>query len=291
MPEHPAAGQLTFRYSDTVLINYETTGAGTRPIVFIHGFAASLAVWHDIRPLLPAARCRCYFLDLKGFGRSSKPRDGAYEPADQAAIIAAFLEKQGLRDAILVGHSLGGAVALTTLLEERSAGAGKRIGGLVLIDPVAYPQQLPPVLRVLAMPLVGWVILHLLPVSFMVRFSLKSIFHVTAAVTPERVKRYVDSFDRKGLAYGLMETCRRCMTGNYDRFLAAYGKISVPVLMIWGRYDPIIPVEDGLRLNRDIPGSRLVVIDECGHNPHEEKAAETCAAMTDFLAHFFSAAD
>jgi pimeloyl-ACP methyl ester carboxylesterase len=291
MPEHPTAGQLTFRYSETVLINYETNGTGPTPVVFLHGFAAALTTWDDIRPLLPCDDYRCYFLDLKGFGCSSKPHDGAYGPADQAAVVMAFLKDRKLRNVLLVGHSLGGGIALITLLEALSEGRKGLIGGLVLIDCAAYPRKLPPILRLLCIPLLGWAILNLLPVPFMVRFTLMRIFHNRSAVTPERIARYVDSYTGKGIARSFTESARQFLRVDYDRFIPSYRQLGLPVLIVWGRYDPIIPVEDGLRLHRNIPGSRLVVIDECGHNPHEEKAAETCAAMTDFLAHFFSAAD
>ena len=281
-----AVPRREFRYSDNVVINYQVEGEGALPVVFLHGFAASLATWDDIRPLFPPARCRLYCLDLKGFGRSSKPRDGAYGPADQAAVVVAFLEGQGVRKAVLVGHSLGGGIALLTLLQ---SAAGKRdlIGGLVLIDCAAYPQKLPPVLGLLRRPLLGWAILHLLPVSVMVRFTLLKIYHDRRTMTPARIARYTDSFTRHGIVRVFIETVRRLIPEDFPRIIASYRTIAAQVLVIWGRNDPIIPLEKGVRLNRDIPGSRLVVIDACGHNPHEEKPAATCAAIAEFLDRFF----
>lgn len=290
MPGHSPAEQRAFRYSDTVEINYEASGNGSRPVVFLHGFAAALTTWDDLRELFPLDRYRCYFLDLKGFGRSSRPRDGAYSPADQAVIVAAFLEAEGLRRAVLIGHSLGGGVALIARLSARSAGRRDRIGGLVLIDSAAYLRKLPPVFRLLRIPFLGWAILHLLPVPLMVRYVLYRIYHDARSVTPCRIARYTEVYDRTAAAHVLTGSARQLIPDDCAEIVASYREIDIPVLIIWGRNDPIIRVDDGLRLHEDIPGSRLIVIDDCGHNPHEEKAAETCAAMVDFLDHFFSAA-
>jgi len=283
-----ATSRREFRYSNDVVISYRVEGEGAIPVVFLHGFAAALTTWDDIRGMFPPSRHRLYFIDLKGFGRSSKPRDGAYGPADQAAVVAAFLECQGMRKAVLVGHSLGGGIALLTLLQEEAAGKGDLIGGLVLIDCAAYPRRLPPVLRLPRLPLLRWAILHLLPVSVMVRFTLLKIYHDRRTMTPARIARYTDSFTRQGIARVFVETVHRLIPEDFPRIIASYRTMAAPVLVIWGRNDPIIPLEKGARLHRDIPGSRLVVIDACGHNPHEEKPSETYAAIAEFLDHFFT---
>ena len=276
-----------FRYRDDVVISYEVEGAGPTPVVFLHGFAAALTTWDDIRGFFPPARYRLYFLDLKGFGHSSKPHDGAYGPTDQAAVVAAFLADQGLRKTILVGHSLGGGIALLTLLGARAGGKGDLIGGLVLIGCAAYPQRLPPVLRLLRVPVLGWAILHLLPVPFMVKFTLRRLYHDRKAVTPERIARYIDSFGRRGIAHVLIESARHLVPEDLPRIIPAYRDIAVPVLIIWGRHDPMINLQEGIRLHHTVPASRLVVIDACGHIPQEESPVKTYAAIADFLDNIF----
>ncbi|HEY6838689.1 MAG TPA: alpha/beta fold hydrolase, partial [Geobacteraceae bacterium] len=108
--------QETFHYSARVAINYRVQGDGHVTLVFLHGFAAALTTWDDLAPLFPPESYTLYFLDLKGFGFSSKPRDGRYRLEDQAQIVAAFLEAQVLDDLVIVGHSLGGGIALITLI-------------------------------------------------------------------------------------------------------------------------------------------------------------------------------
>jgi pimeloyl-ACP methyl ester carboxylesterase len=273
----------TFRYDDGVSISYEVAGNGPTPVVFVHGFAAGIFTWHDLRPFFPPDRFRLYLLDLKGYGFSSKPHDGRYGPEDHAAIVAAFLEKLGLRRAVLVGHSLGGGIALTVCLTALRAGKRDMIGRLVLIDCAAYPQPLPPLMRLLRLPILGWILLHVFPRRFMVCFTLTRIFRNKEAVTRERIARYASAHAQSGAAYVFIKTCRQLAGFGRMGFASRYGAIAVPTLIVWGKEDPLIDIRLGERLHAEIPGSRLVVIAGCGHNPHEERPAETFAAIGGFL--------
>ncbi len=276
-----------FRYRDDVVISYEVEGTGPTTLVFLHGFAAALTTWDDIRDFFPTDLCRLYFLDLKGFGRSSKPDDSEYGPTDQAAVVTAFLEAEGVRQAVLVGHSLGGAIALISCLDALEAGRSELVGGLILIDGAAYNGKLPPMFRLLRIPLLGPAMLRLLPVSFMVRFVLTRIYHDRKSVTPARIARYTEVYDDRESARVLVDTARQLIPPDYPAIVACYPEIRVPVLIVWGKHDPLLPVADGVRLRHDIPGSRLAVIDACGHNPHEEEAERTYGAISEFLDHFF----
>ncbi len=279
MAEEIIDSRQSFHYDDNVTISYETEGHGPTPVVFLHGFAAGLITWHDIRTLFPAAGFRLYLLDLKGFGFSSKPRDNRYAPEDQAAIVVSFMEVLKLRHAVLVGHSLGGGIALLAL---QRADAGM-IDRMILIDCTAYPQRLPRIMRWLRIPLLGRAILHLLPIRFMVAYSLDHVFHDKKAITPDRLARYVTCFGRRGIARVFIETCRRLIPEKYADLAGFYGSIAIPTLIIWGDKDRFITHCFGKRLQSEIPGSRLVVIADCGHNPPEERPAETFAAIADFL--------
>ena len=283
MAEQSSNSRRTFRYSDEVLISYEVQGHGATPVVFLHGFAAALTTWNDIRPLFPPDRYRLYLLDLKGFGFSAKPRDGKYSPEDQAAIVIAFLKAMQLRHAVLIGHSLGGGIALLAYLRSQAEGERELIERLVLIDCAAYPQRLPPIMRLLAVRPLGWCILHLLPLRFMVRFTLEQIMHNRAAITPERIARYMTCYGGKGIARVFTTTCRQLAPDKYSATVANFRTITLPTLIIWGREDRLIGVSHGIRLHGDIPGSRLVIIDSCGHVPQEERPAETFAAIAEFL--------
>jgi pimeloyl-ACP methyl ester carboxylesterase len=283
MSEEISASRQSFRYEDSVVINYEVDGDGPTPVVFLHGFAAGLITWEDIRPLFPVARFRLYLIDLKGFGFSSKPCDSRYTPEEQASVVISFMQAKKLHHAVLIGHSLGGGIALLALRQGEAEGARELIDSLILIDCAAYPQQLPRILRFLRVPALGWAILHFLPVRLMVFYTLIHIFHDKKVVTPERVTRYLTCFGREGIDHVFIETCRSLIPDRYRTISDFYRTIGIPTLIIWGGEDQIISCLNGKRLQSDIPGSRLAIIANCGHNPHEERPAETFAAIAEFL--------
>lgn len=283
MTEETSNSRKSFNYQDRVVINYELRGDGPTPVVFLHGFAAGLITWEDIRPLFPVASFRLYLLDLKGFGFSSKPRDSRYTPEDQANVVISFMKAQKLHHVVLIGHSLGGGIALLAIRQGEAEGARELIDRLILIDCAAYPQQLPRMLRWLRIPVLGKAILHFLPVRVMVFYTLIHIFHDRKGVTPERIARYVTCFGREGIDHVFIETCRSLIPDRYRTMPDFYRTIAIPTLIIWGGEDRIISSLNGKRLQSDIPGSRLAIIADCGHNPHEERPAETFAAIAEFL--------
>ncbi|HXZ25061.1 MAG TPA: alpha/beta fold hydrolase, partial [Nitrospiria bacterium] len=104
-----------FLYQDRIRIYYTEAGQGD-PLILLHGFGETHATWEKLIPGL-APRHRVISVDLKGAGYSDKPDDGRYHVADQAAIVEALADKMHLQGVTLVGHSLGGGVALMTALQ------------------------------------------------------------------------------------------------------------------------------------------------------------------------------
>ncbi len=135
----------------SVKLYYEDAGSGP-PLLLIHGFGASTYTWRHVAPAL-AETHRVIAVDLKGFGQSDKPFDDRYSVFDQAELLAQLIEEKDLRDLTLVGHSFGGGIALLLALEVDQRLKG-RIARLVLLDSIAYPQNIPVFFRLLDMPLV-----------------------------------------------------------------------------------------------------------------------------------------
>lgn len=272
----------THTCANGVQLHYRVQGNGPTTLLLIHGFAASSVTWEELCPYFPPDRYRLYLPDLKGAGLSAKPRDGAYRPEDHAALVLDLLEGLQLHDAVLVGHSLGGGIALFAWQMARESGRERHIGRLILIDAAAYPQRLPRFFAYLRMPVAGSLILHLLPLKVMVRYNLEHIYHEPTQVTGERITRYAGCFTGRNTAYALIATARQLDPAVYRHCLPDYGTITIPTLIVWGRHDRVIRLPAGERLHREIPGSRLVILD-CGHNPHEELSAACARAIRAFM--------
>jgi pimeloyl-ACP methyl ester carboxylesterase len=273
----------TFDYSDKIQINYEIHGNGNSTIVFLHGFGASVETWRDIQSPLSKGNT-LYFLDLKGFGLSSKPDDGKYSLEDQAEIVLAFLKAHNLRDITLVGHSYGGAVSLFTYLKDRSGHARDIIRRLVLIDAAAYVQELPFFIDILRKPFINWVVMNLVPTQITASFTLHYLFYDENKLSEERITRYAEYFNQPGSYNSFVECAKQIVPSNPDSISALIKTIAVPTLIIWGANDPAIPfLKEGQRLHQDIQNSKLAIIPNCGHIPHEESPEESLNAILNFL--------
>ena len=272
-----------FNYKGSIPIHYQAGGSGQLALVFLHGFAASHTTWSDIVHFFPADRFRIFLIDMKGFGLSAKPRDGAYSIEEQAVMVRAFIRELGFTSVILIGHSLGGGVALRACMQMQIESDPITVEKLVLIDCAAYPQRLPKFFRRLKIPVLGPLFFRLIPVRLMVQRAMGMVFYDASAITPERFERYLRYFRGKGLAYTLRATIRCIDPEVYANIGEQYRRISVPALIIWGEEDRIVKLKHGLHLHEDLTNSRLKIIEKCGHNPHEERPAETYAAMEEFL--------
>ncbi len=271
--------QKTFDYHG-IKINYYEKGQGP-PIILLHGFGACAYTWRYLIPPL-AAEHRVFTIDLKGHGLSDKPRDGHYAVADQADMVADFIRRQDLRDLVIMGHSMGGAVTLMAYLKLQQEDPG-RIKKLVLIDSAGYPQKLPGFIRVAKIPGLSTVLSKVLSPRFASTLVLKKGYYHKDAVTEEQINTYAYFGSLPGSAAAVSQTAKQLMPKDIDAQTARYKTITVPVLIIWGREDEVVPLKVGLNFKRDLPDSELVVLPECGHIPLEEAPLPTRQAIEAFL--------
>ena len=273
MAEVSAPGQ------SSVQLYVEEVGAGP-PLILIHGMGGSAYSWRRVIPGL-AQHYRVFAIDLKGFGRSAKPFDSHYAPADQAALIANFMRRRGLSNATVVGHSFGGAVALSLALGLNRTAPG-RIGRLVLMNAPAYPQPIPFKQKFLTLPFVPYVALAAIPPIFTARAGLQSSYHGTSHVTDHDVGVYADPLHEAGGRHALVMTMRRIEEIAATGIVENYAVLRMPALLIWCRADPVVPLASGQRLAKAMPHARLAVIERCDHTPAEEAPAETLALIRNF---------
>jgi pimeloyl-ACP methyl ester carboxylesterase len=276
----PSLGaQQSFDYNG-VKINYYEAGQGP-PVILLHGFGASAYSWRFLGPAL-AENHRVFTLDLKGFGLSDKPADGKYAVSDQADLVAAFIRTRDLHDLVVMGHSMGGGVTLMAYFTVAGDNP-TRVKKLVLIDSAGYPQKMPWFIRFARIPLVNSVGTRLLSPRFATAMVLRKCYYNKDKITEEQIDTYAYYGSLPGAREAVVATAQQIVPDDIEAVTDQYKTISVPVLIIWGAEDEVVPVSVGKNFKRDIPGSELVILPKCGHIPPEEEAAATTRIVKEFL--------
>jgi pimeloyl-ACP methyl ester carboxylesterase len=280
-PERGSRIALAAPGHEPVSLYDEEQGAGP-PLLLLHGLGESIFTWHEILPAL-AARHRVIALDLKGFGRSEKPFDGAYSADDHAALVARFIVARGLSGVTLVGHSFGGTVALRTALAEGIAGTG-RVRRVAVIGAPALPHATARHLDLVLTPVIPDTVAALLPPDAVARLLLREA--MGGRTPPERlVEGYAAPYHDPGAMRAFLATAR-AIVGERDaeEVAARYRRLKQPVLVVWCRKDPIVPLRSGRRLAAALPRARLAVIEGCHHLPQHERPRQLVRTLAPFLA-------
>lgn len=265
-----------------VTLYYEEEGSGP-PLLLLHGLGESTFTWHEIRPAL-AARHRVIALDLKGFGRSEKPDDGAYTADDQAALVARFILARGLDELTVVGHSFGGTVALRAALAEGIRGTG-RIRRLAVIGAPALPQSTAAQLDLVLTPAVPDLVAAALPAEAIARLLLHEAMGGKGTVSERDVEGYAAPYRERAAVTAFLATARAIVTERDAKAVARrYRAVAQPVLLVWCREDQIVPLRSGRRLARTLPRARLAVIEGCHHLPQHERPQQLLKMLGSFLA-------
>jgi pimeloyl-ACP methyl ester carboxylesterase len=251
------------------------------PLLLLHGFGTNGYTWNRWLPVLSRSH-RIFVLEMKGFGDAPKPRDDRYSPLDQASLLHRWILQKNLWNLTVVGHSLGGGVALLTTLafqrEDR-----RRIRRLALIAGIAYPQPLSPYLRLLGHPVVGPLLLRLLPLRRVFRIALRKAYHPSHPVPESHVEAYVHPLRTAEGRYALSRSAAQLLAPASVAMATRYREADLPTLLLWGREDPVVPLWVGERLLTELPDARLEILEGCGHMPQEEAADESLQRFLRFL--------
>lgn len=248
-----------YRTIDGTRLRMIDTGNGT-PVVFIHGFGASMYGWRYQLPVVVAAGYRVVVIDNRGFGFSDKPAHG-YTNAAYAHLIVSLLDSLGIASAVLVGHSMGGAIAAEVALAHPD-----RVRGMVLIDAAGYGIRWPGVLKVVRWPFVGAI-----ATSFRSRWFtgrvLRSTFADPSKVTEADVDQYYAPVPDPGYGHALRGVLREF---RFDSLGGRLAGVQAPTLVLWGDMDRWIPLRDGSRFARELQRSELALLSRSGHDSPEE---------------------
>lgn len=251
---------------------YVYQGEATPPVVLIHGFDSSLLEFRRLLPLLAHHR-QTWAVDLLGFGFCDRTVSPRVDPAAIKLHLHSLWQQMIKEPMVLVGASMGGAAAIDFTLTYPEA-----VSQLVLLDSAGFAAG-PAMGKLMFPPLDRWATAFLRNPSVRHRISQQA-YCDRGWVTPDA-----------DLCTSLHLTCPQwsealiafTKSGGYNFLSPHIAEITVPTLVVWGRQDRILGVKDAARFQAEIPHSKLVWIDQCGHVPHLEQAAETAAAIAAFI--------
>jgi len=266
-------------------VSYHTAGDGPEVVVLIHGITGSGDTWAEVIPAL-AEEFTVVAPDLLGHGHSAKPR-GDYSLGAYASGVRDLVAALGHNHATVVGHSLGGGVAMQLAYQ-----FPERCDRLVLVSSGGLGREVHPLLRAAALPGAEFVL------PFVCATKLRDAGNavwgalgqlgLSAGPDLEEMWRGYASLADRDAQQAFVHTLRTIVDGGGQRVSATdrlYLAAEVPTLLVWGEADPIIPVEHGIEAQEAIPGSRLEVFEGAGHFPHRSDPDRFADLLIDFVEH------
>jgi pimeloyl-ACP methyl ester carboxylesterase len=246
---------------------YRIAGSGP-PVVLIHGMLNSSSHWRSVALNL-AGEHTVIAPDLIGHGDSAAPR-GDYSLGAHAASIRDLLAAVGIDRATLVGHSLGGGVAMQFFYQ-----FPQRVERLALVSSGGLGHDVSPMLRTAALP----------GMSTLLSMTIQARLLGALQETGERLRRrghdwgvYLQAITRAlrplqnaGAREAFLQTLRAVIDVHGQRVSATdrlYLLESIPTLIVWGERDHTIPLSHGRRAHAGIPGSRFRTLANAAHFPH-----------------------
>lgn len=260
-------------------LHVEEYGDGHRQIMLLHGFGANSYTWRGWIGGL-AKEHRVWSVELKGHGSAPAPPDDLYSFHDHADLVHRLILRQDLRQLTLVGHSMGGGIALLVALRLIEEG---RLERLVLVSSAAYPQRLPPFIALAARGRLAEWGLRFFPKRLLIRWVLRSIVFDRESVTDARVAAYAEPLFSPAHRTGLIKTAVGIIPPDFEKLTRRFPEIDLPTLLLWGRHDWVVPLDVAERLLAALPRARLEVMEDCGHMPPEELPKESLEIVLKFL--------
>jgi pimeloyl-ACP methyl ester carboxylesterase len=245
------------------------------PLVLIHGTSASLHTW-DSLTLLLSGKKKIIRFDLPAFGLTGPNKENTYNTDVYSVFVDSVLEKLNVKSCIIAGNSLGGSIAWHYALYNSS-----RVQQLILLDASGYPKKNEKGslgFKIASMPVINNLLLWVTP-KFLVKKSLEGVFVDKNKINDESINRYHDLLLREGNRKAVLSIFKAGFKPNP----APIKTISKPTLIIWGDQDQLINVSNAYLFNKDIKGSKLVVLQNVGHAPMEETPTKVAAEIATFL--------
>ncbi len=259
---------------------YIEKGGSEHTMLLIHGISSSLDFYEQVIPLLSRS-FRVIAFDLLGFGLSDKPKGKDYSLELYSSLIREFLEKTGSIGGQLyaTGHSMGGKYLIASTL--LNPGTYSRI---VLSNTDGF-LHVPSFVRGISLPGVRKVLKKIITAENVSSRMFASAFHDTSNVNEHSYRKNLDMARDPEAFDTVMALNRNLLKLDLNRtgLRKRLDEIRVPVLVIWGDRDRYIDPSIAQTVLSELPSSKLVMFEECGHSPMLEYPEKFTRTVTDFI--------
>jgi len=251
----------------------------TIPLVLIHGTSSSLHTWEKVIAILNDAshgNKRVISLDMPAFGLTGPNLENTYSYDNYNQVIDSLLIKLHVNKCIIGGNSLGGGIAWHFAITHP-----QKVSKLILIDASGYPKKNEKGslgFKIAQMPVINNLLLYITP-QFLVRKSLEDVYFDKNLLEAATVTRYHELLLCEGNRKAALSLFKHPFVQN----TALIKTIEAPTLILWGKEDGLINVENAYQFNKDIKNSQLVIFEKVGHVPNEEAPQKVAAAIFDFI--------
>ncbi|MDC7226446.1 MAG: alpha/beta hydrolase [Spirochaetales bacterium] len=279
-PSALADSDSKFIEIDGITVHYKETGDGNPEILMLHGLMANTGVWDYIVPQL-SSNYRCIAYDRPAFGLTERPEvteeNNPYSPEKAETQTLEFISKLQMKNPVLLGHSAGGNLALRLAIKYP-----EKFSSLILISPGIYTEIPPPLIR------------QLMELGLFKKMSIEVIRSF-----PNQIDRLLagNYFNPELITSEMKENyLQPSLLENWDQALWEYliaqddsiiaerlKEIELPVLIIQGREDEVVPPSDNKKAAGILPNAELLFLENCGHVAHEEQPDAVAAAVKAFI--------
>jgi pimeloyl-ACP methyl ester carboxylesterase len=260
---HSEYTEIPYGNVGKVRVHYYVGGSGD-PVLLVHGLGSRAEDWSNLMPLLVRDHHRVYALDLPGYGQSDWPANAKYSIPELTEGVEAFTNDQHLARTDLGGWSMGGWIAMRVALDEP-----QRIRRLMIFDSAGLSFAMnwnPALFEPDTREKINTFIALLMPSPPHVPgFVERDVFRFVAR-HGWVVRRNMDSLlTGEGLLDGQL------------------GALKMPMLIVWGKQDHLIPVSMGEQIHREVAQSEMEIFDSCGHLAPNQCAGRVAPVVNGFL--------
>ncbi|MDJ0717909.1 MAG: alpha/beta hydrolase [Prochloraceae cyanobacterium] len=256
-----------------IATTYIRAGSGATPILLLHGFDSSVLEFRRLFPLL-AAKNQTWAVDLFGFGFTDRPVGLSFGAEAIKTHLYYFWKTLIQEPVILVGASMGGAVAI-----DFTVSYGESVKKLVILDSAGLAK--PPVAAQLMFPPLDYLATTFLRFPSVRQSIARTAYYDRSLASPDAQLCAALHLKCPGWSRALISFTK---SGGYGNFAPKLKQVNHPTLILWGRDDKVLGIKDAEGFKDAIALSKLVWIEKCGHLPHLEKPEITAKEILEYCA-------